>query len=86
MTRAEAKALCLPKYDSGEPCDNGHESPRYVNNNRCVECDRIRAKDIYAAKAAAPDPVRPHRHAPPPSVAVSDCIQPIPMSRLMAGR
>jgi hypothetical protein len=43
MKRADAKALGLTTYDSGEPCKNGHLSNRYVCNNGCCDCVKIAA-------------------------------------------
>lgn len=38
MKRREAKALGLPKYNTGKPCRRGHLSERYTKNSHCVEC------------------------------------------------
>lgn len=42
-------------YFTGEPCRNGHISPRYVGDRRCKECafDRVRArgKEYWAETA-----------------------------------
>lgn len=43
MTRDEARAAGLKRYDPGKPCVHGHEVQRYVGNNYCVECSAIRA-------------------------------------------
>ena len=42
MTREEAFTQGLSKYFSGIPCKRGHDSPRYVSNNNCVECQRMK--------------------------------------------
>jgi len=41
-TRAEAKALAVKTYDTGEPCPKGHLAPRYVNSGKCVQCNSER--------------------------------------------
>ena len=33
-------------YSSGQPCGNGHTSPRYASNGCCQECQRNRAKMV----------------------------------------
>lgn len=40
MSKEEAIRLGMNKYFTGEPCVNGHISPRYVNNGVCCECQR----------------------------------------------
>ena len=39
-TRAEARALGLPRYFTGKPCKRGHVAERYVSVSQCVECKR----------------------------------------------
>jgi hypothetical protein len=55
MTKDEARAAGLKRYDATAPCKHGHPSIRYVSNNQCAECARIvesrqRAKDPTAAR------------------------------------
>lgn len=38
VTRAEARALGLPEYFTGDPCRYGHVSPRRTENCQCVAC------------------------------------------------
>lgn len=40
MTRSEAKKLGLSKYDTGQPCKNGHHAFRYVQSGTCSDCIR----------------------------------------------
>lgn len=40
MSRDSAKALGLKHYSTGQPCVNGHNAPKYVATNQCVECAR----------------------------------------------
>jgi len=40
-TRAEAKALRVPYYFTGEPCKNGHVSKRKTSNSGCHECKKL---------------------------------------------
>jgi hypothetical protein len=42
ISRAEAKALGLMHYYTGEPCKHNHLSTRYVSNRECYECTRER--------------------------------------------
>jgi hypothetical protein len=39
---AEAKALGLKRYFTGEPCKHGHVAERNTSNNGCLECTRLR--------------------------------------------
>jgi hypothetical protein len=43
-TRAEAIAAGLDRYFTGKQCANGHLSPRYVSQHRCVDCRAERDK------------------------------------------
>lgn len=36
--KKEAVKSGLSKYNTGEPCSNGHLSDRFVRNERCVQC------------------------------------------------
>ena len=38
--REQARRNQLIRYQSGEPCGNGHVAERYVKTNTCVECLR----------------------------------------------
>jgi hypothetical protein len=42
ITRAEAKALGLKRYFTGEPCKHGHVCERLVHKWECLECYRKR--------------------------------------------
>lgn len=44
ITRAEAKALGLKRYFTGEPCIYGHIEERHVCDFQCLECGRIKAR------------------------------------------
>jgi hypothetical protein len=41
---AEAHALGLTRFNTGEPCGHGHCAERHANNGRCVECERLSVK------------------------------------------
>lgn len=56
MTKAEALALGLGRYNTGKPCKHGHASDRYVKSSICVECIS------YSVRVGT------KRTAPPPSV------------------
>lgn len=43
ITRDEARALGLKRFFTGEPCDYGHVSERYVNHSACLECNRLKS-------------------------------------------
>lgn len=54
MTRAQAFASGLNKYDTGKPCRNGHRAPRYTQSGTCEACIRanqLRAQADYNARA-----------------------------------
>jgi hypothetical protein len=40
ISRAEARALGLKRYFTGEPCKHGHVAERWVSGRVCVECAR----------------------------------------------
>jgi hypothetical protein len=51
ISRAEAIALGLKQYFTGEPCKHGHVAHRLVVHNlvsgRCIECRRVSAQKNY---------------------------------------
>jgi 5-methylcytosine-specific restriction endonuclease McrA len=54
-SRAEARALGLPRYFTGKLCKHGHIAERYTATYRCQVCDRIQIKakrDVRNAKEA----------------------------------
>jgi hypothetical protein len=56
MTRAQAFAAGLSKYDTGKPCRNGHRAMRYTQSGTCEAC--IRASQLRAQaehNAGAPE-------------------------------
>ena len=46
--RAEAKALGLKRYYTGNPCKHGHVAERYIGGG-CVECDLSGKRAAYVA-------------------------------------
>lgn len=44
VTRQQARELSLPRYFTGEPCQNGHVVKRRTANGQCVECRREHAQ------------------------------------------
>ena len=50
-SRQEAKKSGSKYYFTGDPCRNGHLSPRYRNGN-CIQCDRaLRRRNADKRKA-----------------------------------
>ncbi len=45
-TKAEAKALRLPRFFTGKPCDRGHIEERYVSGH-CIKCVAINNAGYY---------------------------------------
>src|ERR1700761_3086543 len=45
---AEAKALGLKRYFTGEPCKNGHVAERYTSGWRCIVCSSEKSASAYA--------------------------------------
>lgn len=45
MTREEAREAGRKRYTPEIPCRHGHRADRYVGNNDCVECSRLRANN-----------------------------------------
>lgn len=39
-SRSEARAAGAITYYTGRPCPRGHDSPRYVGNKVCLDCNR----------------------------------------------
>ena len=58
VSRAEAKALDLKRFFTGEPCRRGHIAERSVHTSRCLECGRAQSAKW---KAANPERVREMR-------------------------
>lgn len=48
ITRNDARAAGLKRYFDGTQCDEGHVAPRYVGNQECTTCSRVRNRDRYA--------------------------------------
>lgn len=46
----EAIVLGLDQYYTGKPCKHGHLANRYVSNNECVECRRLKNTDRAVRK------------------------------------
>jgi len=44
-SRQEAKEQGIAFFISGEPCVNGHMSPRYTSNGQCKACCQIKTKE-----------------------------------------
>ena len=40
ITRAQARAMGLKVYRTGEACPQGHRAYRYVSNGGCLDCDK----------------------------------------------
>ena len=49
ISRAEAKALGLKRFFTGEPCKHGHIADRNVRSGHCLECGRARSAKWNAA-------------------------------------
>lgn len=54
ISRAEAKALGLPRYFTGHPCKSGHVRERLVSNGVCLDCLREKQKRHYALAKSDP--------------------------------
>ena len=50
VTYEEAIEQGLPKYYTGEPCREGHDSERYTANKQCCVCSRLSAAKSRAKK------------------------------------
>lgn len=56
MTRAQATAAGLSKYDTGKECRNGHRAMRYTQSGTCEACIRANQMRAQAAhNAGAPE-------------------------------
>lgn len=55
MTRIEAVNAGEPKYYTGRPCRNGHETFRYTSTGNCSACakDRVHNFSVRARSIAA---------------------------------
>jgi len=47
ITKVEAKERGLKHYYTGILCKNGHMDKRYTSNGRCMECNRIIAREYH---------------------------------------
>jgi hypothetical protein len=66
VLRKEVKAAGLRHYFTGEPCCNGHVSPRRTANKACLACHRerrarVRAEQPEIVKAQKATYYRRHR-------------------------
>lgn len=46
ISKLEAKAQGLKRFNTGRACRNGHAAERYVASGVCVECDRKRWRSV----------------------------------------
>jgi hypothetical protein len=53
ISRADATALDLKRYFTGEPCKHGHVSERITSNGCCATCSYAKCKAQYAADPKA---------------------------------
>ena len=58
ISRAQARAEGLTYYWTGVPCKSGHSCERRVDNCACMECSRIKSRDLYRRN---PEPARARR-------------------------
>lgn len=49
ITRAEAKALGLKRYFTGNACKNGHVAEKYTNCSLCVVCSAANTRRNYTS-------------------------------------
>lgn len=61
ITRKEAALRGLSHFWTGEPCQSGHISPRYVSNRQCVACNREKARARETAKCRIDPAYRMYR-------------------------
>ena len=50
ISREEAFAKDLTHFYTGRPCKYGHDSPKFVSTNGCVQCGLLRSRKFSAAK------------------------------------
>ena len=48
MTRKEAKARGISRYNTGKPCHQGHSASRYTASGACMDCIAGYAKQYTA--------------------------------------
>lgn len=51
--RAAAIAAGLDRYQTGKPCKNGHDGPRYTASGTCVACVAVSTAKIRTGMAQA---------------------------------
>lgn len=49
ISRADAKALGLPRFFTGKPCRHGHLAQRFVGGRVCCECQKVNSR-LFAAR------------------------------------
>lgn len=62
-SRADAVSMGLATYFTGKPCRNGHISPRRVDYNKCVACDREHAAKQRLLAKTCPETLAKRRAA-----------------------
>ena len=62
ITRAEAKAVGSPRYNTGKPCKHGHVADRFTSSGTCSECLAPRRREGMR-KWAAENPEEKKRRA-----------------------
>lgn len=65
LTREEARSRGLKRYFLNEPCAFGHIAERFVNEGKCVECNRVRCRARYEKIAADSPHIQAHRKSAP---------------------
>ena len=53
MTRSEAQAQGLKTFNTGQPCNSGHNAARNTKSGRCIICNRDAVREFYRARATA---------------------------------
>lgn len=56
MTRNEAAAAGLTRYNTGRPCRNGHTADRYTSTGNCCECLKSHSREFAAVLRASKQP------------------------------
>jgi len=52
ISREDAFKQKLRHFYEGKLCKYGHDSPKFVSTNGCVECGRVRSRKFSASKKA----------------------------------
>src|SRR6185503_18369991 len=89
VNRLEAAAQGLKKFNTGRPCNKGHNSDRYTSTGNCVACQReisSSARKTLTKRISATFDGRAHIECKIPAERVTEFRQWVESLNYLAGR